>query len=197
MGPLALDSEGDSSSHPDPARAPAVQLFVERVRDVQPDFRLTAANGPTVTEICRRLDALPLALELAAPWMKVLTAEELLRRLTRDVLLSTAGPRDLPERQQTINATVAWSHQLLAPNEQRIFRRLGILPGRFPIEAVAAVVTGREDSSSGTDKALRAASSLIDKSLLLRSETSATTRPLYLHARNRAGICGPRARGCG
>jgi predicted ATPase/DNA-binding XRE family transcriptional regulator len=179
VGPLALDSEGDSSSQPDLARAPAVQLFVERVRDVQPDFRLTAANGPTVTEICRRLDALPLALELAAPWMKVLTAEELLRRLTPDVLLSIAGPRDLPERQQTINATVAWSSQLLAPNEQRIFRRLGILPGRFPIEAVAAVVAGREDSSSGTDEALRAASSLIDKSLLLRTETSATTRPLF------------------
>ena len=80
----------------DLARAPAVRLFVERVRDVQPDFRLTAANGPTVTAICRRLDALPLALELAAPWIKVLTAEDLLHRLEHDVLLSTAGPRDLP-----------------------------------------------------------------------------------------------------
>ena len=72
-----------------PGTCPAVRLFLERVRDVQPDFRLTAANGPTVTAICRRLDALPLALELAAPWMKVLTAEELLRRLEHDVLLST------------------------------------------------------------------------------------------------------------
>ena len=67
----------------DLARAPAVRLFVERVRDVQPDFRLTSANGPTVAAICRRLDALPLALELAAPWIKVLTVEDLLRRLTR------------------------------------------------------------------------------------------------------------------
>ena len=80
---------------------------------MQPDFRLTPANGPTVTAICRRLDALPLALELAAPWIKVLTAEDLLRRLEHDVLLSTVGPRDLPERQQTMNATVAWSYQLL------------------------------------------------------------------------------------
>ena len=119
-----------------------MRLFVERVRDVQPDFRLTPANGPTVTAICRRLDALPLALELAAPWIKVLTAEDLLRRLTHDVLLSTVGPRDLPERQQTMNATVAWSYQLLAPNEQRVFRRLGALPGRFPIEAAAAVLAG-------------------------------------------------------
>ena len=176
VGPLALDV--DVRSPADLARAPALRLFVERVRDVQPDFRLTASNAATVSAICRRLDALPLALELAAPWIKVLTAEDLLRRLMHDVLLSTAGPRDLPERQQTINATVAWSYQLLAPNEQRLFRRLGVLPGRFPIEAAAAVLGGREDSS-GSDDALRAAAGLIDKSLLLRSETSVAGRPLY------------------
>ncbi len=131
VGPLALDVDAEAMSPADLARAPAVRLFVERVRDVQPDFRLTAANGPTVTAICRRLDALPLALELAAPWMKVLTADDLLRRLEHDVLLSTVGPRDLPERQQTMNATVAWSYQLLAPDEQRAFRRFGALPGAF------------------------------------------------------------------
>jgi tetratricopeptide (TPR) repeat protein len=95
-----------------------------------------------------------------------------------DVLLSTAGVRDLPERQQTINATVAWSYQLLAPNEQRLFRRLGVLPGRFAIEGAAAVLAGREESPSGSDEALSAAAGLIDKSLLLRSETS-VSRPLY------------------
>ena len=68
---------------------------------------------------------------------RIAAAEDLLRRLTQDVLLATAGPRDLPERQRTINATVAWSYQLLAPDEQRVFRRLGVLPGRFPIEAAA------------------------------------------------------------
>ena len=124
---------------------------------MQPDFRLTASNRPTVSAICRRLDALPLALELAAPWIKVLTAEDLLRRLTHDVLLSTPGPRDLPERQQTMNATVAWSYQLLSPNEQRMFRRLAALPGRFPVEAAAAVLAGREDLSSRSNEALRAA----------------------------------------
>ncbi len=132
VGPLALEAGSDAMSPADLARSPAVRLFVERVRDVQPDFRLTPANGATVTAICRRLDALPLALELAAPWIKVLTAEDLLRRLGDDVLFSTiAGPRDLPERQQTINATVAWSYQLLRPDEQRVFRRLGALPGRL------------------------------------------------------------------
>ena len=172
VGPLALDVDVDAKSPADLMRSPALRLFVERVRDVQPDFRLTASNGPTVSAICRRLDALPLALELAAPWLKVLTAEDLLRRLMHDVLLSTAGPRDLPERQQTINATVAWSYQLLAPNEQRLFRRLGVLPGRFPIEAAAAVLVGREDSWTGRGAELPAPAGCRDKSLPLRTESS-------------------------
>jgi predicted ATPase/DNA-binding XRE family transcriptional regulator len=179
VGPLALDVHVDPTSPADLARSPAVRLFVERVRDVQPAFRLTAANGPTVTEICHRLDSLPLALELAAPWIKALSAEGLLRRLAHNVLLSTVGSRDLPERQQTMNATVAWSYQLLDPNEQRVFRRLGALPGRFPIEAAAAVVAGREGAWTGSDEALGAAAGLIDKSLLLRAESAVATRPLY------------------
>ena len=171
---------------------PAVRLFVERVRDVQPDFRLTSANGPTVTAICRRLDALPLALELAAPWIKVLTAEDLLGRLAHDVLLSTAGPRDLPERQQTMNATVAWSYQLLAPNEQRVFRRLGALPGRFPIEAAAAVLAGRDGARDERRSARRGGR-------LDRQESPAASRDLggdssaVPDARNRAGVRGARA----
>jgi predicted ATPase/DNA-binding XRE family transcriptional regulator len=179
VGPLALDVDVDVRSPADLVRAPALRLFVERARAVKPDFRLTTSNGPTVSAICRRLDALPLALELAARWIKALTAEELLRRLMHDVLLSTAGPRDLPERQQTINATVAWSYHLLVPNEQRLFRRLGVLPGRFPMEAAAAVLAGREDSPHGNHDALCAVAGLIDKSLLLRSETPVASRTLY------------------
>ena len=179
VGPLALEVDSDARSPADRAGAPAVRLFVERVRDVQPDFRLTSTNGSTVTAICRRLDALPLALELAAPWLKVLTAEDLLHRLVHDLLPSTVGPRDLPERQQTMNATVAWSYQLLGPTEQRAFRRLGSLTGRFPIKAAAAVLAGRGDSSAKSDEALGAAAELIDKSLLLRAHTSVAARPLY------------------
>ena len=111
--------------------------------------------------------------------MKVLTAENLLHRLEQNVLLSTVGPRDLPERQQTMNATVAWSYQLLGPDERHAFRRLGAVPGRFPIEAAAAVLAGRDGSSATRDDALGAIAALIDKSLLLRSATSVTTRPLY------------------
>ena len=163
----------------DLGRAPALQLFVERVRDVRPDFRLTSANGPTVTSICRRLDALPLALELAAPWIKVLTVEDLLLRLTQNALLSEFGRRDLPQRQQTMNATIAWSYQLLNTGEQRAFRRLGALPGRFSIEAAAVVLAAQGAPSALSDQVLGAVADLIDKSLLLRAEASVAARPLY------------------
>jgi len=177
VAPLALMAEMDSTSPADLASSPAVRLFVERARDVHPDFRLTPANGPTVAAICRRLDALPLALELAASWMKVLTADDLLRRLSLDTLLPAPGPRDLPERQQTMTATVAWSYQLLPASERHVFRRLGALPGRFPIEAAAAVLAG--GASSAGDEALGAVASLIDKSLVLRADASAAARPWY------------------
>ena len=179
VGPLALAARPGLTSPAALARSPAVRLFIERVHDVQPDFRLTSANTATVAAICQRLDALPLALELAAPWLKVLTAEELLQRLGRDILFSAVGRRDLPERQQTINATVAWSYQLLAPDEQGVFRRLAALPGRFPIEAAAAVLAGSDPSAATSEAALRAVAGLIDKSLLLRAETSVSSRPLY------------------
>ena len=177
--PLRLAIDSDATSPADLVRAPAVRLFVDRARDVQPDFQLTAANGPTVAAICRRLDTLPLALELAAPWMKVLTADELLRRLERDALFTAAIPRGLPARQQTMNATVAWSYQLLDPDGQRAFRRFGALPGLFPIDAAAAVLAGRKEAGSESE-ALHAAASLIDKSLLVRAKASVVaTCPLY------------------
>ena len=179
VGPLALGDDSDETSPADLARAPAVRLFVERVRDVQPDFHLTPANGATVAAICRRLDALPLALELAAPWIKVLPVEDLHRRLEQDVLLSTVGPRDLPEHQQTMNATIARSYQLLGPDDQRAFRRLGALPGRFSANAAAAVLADQETAPSARADALAALASLIDKSLLLRTETAVAARPLY------------------
>jgi len=178
VGPLALETNVEATPLAELARSPAVRLFVERVRDVRPDFRLTSGNASTVTAICRRLDALPLALELVAPWMKVLTPEDLLRRLAQDVLFSPVGPRDLPERQRTINATVAWSYQLLDPSEQSVFRRFGALPGRFTIEAAAAVLGG-QDGSTATIDPIGAAASLIDKSLLLRTEAPAPGRPLF------------------
>ncbi|HET7696350.1 MAG TPA: helix-turn-helix domain-containing protein [Vicinamibacterales bacterium] len=180
VGPLMLPPDCDRMPADELARIPAVRLFVERVRDVQSGFRLTPENGAVVAAVCRRLDTLPLALELAAPWMKTLTPEELLRRLEQDVLLSTVGPRDLPERQRTVVATVAWSYQLLGPPEQRTFRQLGVLPDRFPIEAAAAVCAGRDGVPRSTDEALGTVAGLIDRSLLLRGDAPASTRPLFV-----------------
>jgi len=179
VGPLGFVADSDGMSPADLVRVPAVRLFVERVRDVRSDFRLTPANAPTVRAICQRLDALPLALELAAPWMKSLTADELLGRLERDVLLSPVGPRDLPGRQQTMSATVAWSYQLLDPHEQQMFRRLGVLPGRFPIEAAAAVLASPDDPAPAAS-ALGTIAGLIDRNLLRRADTDASTRSLFV-----------------
>ena len=177
--PLGLHADSETMSPADVASVPAVRLFVERVRDTLRDFRLTSANAPTVTAICRRLDALPLALELAAPWLKTLTPEDLLHRLERHAGLPGVGARDLPERQQTMNGTVAWSYKLLDPHEQCAFRRFGVLPGLFPIETAASVLADREASCDGSEQVLSAVAGLIDKSLLLRTETSVPARPLY------------------
>ena len=155
VGPLELEADPDAMSPADLARAPAVRLFVERVRDVQPDFRLTSANGPTVTAICRRLDALPLALELAAPWMKVLTVEDLLRRLDarcpaldrRPTRSSRTPTDDECDRRLELSAP--------EPDEQRAFRRFGALPGRFSLDAAAAVLAGRDASRPSDERSAR------------------------------------------
>lgn len=171
--PLALAADSVEVQH-----SPALQLFVERVKDVQPAFRLTSSNARVVAAVCRRLDALPLALELAAPWIKVLSVDDLLARLEYDVLLSPVAARDLPERQQAMNATIAWSYQLLTPDERRVFRRLGVLPGRFSLDAATAVSGGRAAMVS-SDEVLDIVAGLIDKSLLRRAESSTAARPLY------------------
>src|SRR4029453_5247322 len=179
VGPLDLHPNAETLSPADLTQIPAGNLFIDRVRGVRPDFRLTSMNAPSVVAICRRLDALPLALELAAPWMKVLTADDLLTRLEQGGMLSTPGPLDLPERQRTMNATVAWSYQLLDGDEQRAFRRFGGVPGRFSIEAAAAVLAGSGEASFHIDEALLATAGLIDKSLLHRADSAQASRPLY------------------
>ena len=179
LGPLDLHVHAEALPPDDVAQLPAVRLFIERVRGARPDFRLTSTNASAVVAICGRLDALPLALELAAPWIKTLTPEGLLRRLEQDVLLPAVARGDLPERQQTMSSTVAWTYQLLGGDEQRAFRRLGALPGRFPLDAVAAVLAGATGRSDSGEESLRAAAALTEKSLLHQIEGSVAGRPLY------------------
>jgi len=137
--PLALP---DPTQVDDPvalAQVPAVALFVRRVRAARPDFALTAANAATVAAICRRLDGLPLALELAAAQIRLLPPAALLAQLDHRLAVLTGGARDLPARQQTLRATLAWSYDLLAPDEQALFRRLAVFVGGCALEAAGVV----------------------------------------------------------
>ena len=137
--PLAVaDREGEHPAVETTVPA-ATRLFVERAQAVQTGFVLTPGLAPTVAAICRRLDGLPLAIELAAVWVKVLPPPLLLARLERRLPLLTGGGRDLPARQQTMRATIAWSDALLSADEQVLFRRLAVFVGGFTLEAVEAV----------------------------------------------------------
>lgn len=117
----------------------AVRLFVERVQDVQPNFALTENNAPTLAAICIHLDGLPLAIELAAVHCKVLSLQKLLEQLAHPLDLLTQGFRDLPDRQQTLRATIAWSYHLLNKAEQALCRRLAVFVGGCTLEAAEAV----------------------------------------------------------
>ena len=120
----------------------AVQLFVERAASALGRFALTDETAPIVAEICRRLDGIPLAIELAAPRLKVLTPEALLARLDDQLHLLTAGSRMAVPRQQTLRAAIEWSYALLSEAEQAMLCRLGVFAGSFTLEAVAAVAAG-------------------------------------------------------
>ncbi len=136
--PLALPGQ-EHQSLPDLAGVEAVNLFVARARAVDPNFQLTEANAAAVTEVCRRLEGLPLAIELAAARVRVLEPQPMVTRLERRLPLLTAGARDLPERQRTMRGAIAWSHDLLSAEEQALFRRLAVFVGGFTLDAAAAV----------------------------------------------------------
>ena len=117
------------------AQYEAVQLFVERARAARPDLTLTRENASAVVEICRRLDGLPLAIELAAARVRLLPPGPLLARLDRRLSLLTGGPSDRPARQQTLRGTIDWSYDLLTPADQLLFRRLAVFVGGFTLGA--------------------------------------------------------------
>ncbi|RIK45600.1 MAG: hypothetical protein DCC58_05820 [Chloroflexi bacterium] len=121
------------------ADAAAVRLFLTRATDAQPTFRPSSHDVEAVAEICQRLDGLPLAIELAAAWVRVLPPSALAARLERRLPLLAGGPLDAPERQRTMRAAIAWSHDLLAPAEQRFFRRLAVFAGGFTLDAAEAI----------------------------------------------------------
>ena len=121
------------------AGVPAVRLFVARATEVRPGFALTPDNAEGVAAICRQVEGLPLALELAAARVKILPPAVLRTRLAQRLPLLSGGARDAPERQQTMRQAIAWSHDLLSETEQILFRRLAVFAGGCTLEAAAAV----------------------------------------------------------
>ncbi|HVC42950.1 MAG TPA: tetratricopeptide repeat protein [Candidatus Saccharimonadales bacterium] len=159
LAPLALPPASGQESTESLLAYSAVALFTERARATRGSFELTPENARAVAAICRRLDGLPLALELAAARLRLLSPEALLERLDRALEVLTSGARDTPGRQQTLRATIDWSHSLLTAPEQRLFRRMAVFAGgaRFAdIEAVCAVPgeTVLDELESLVDKAL-------------------------------------------
>jgi predicted ATPase/Tfp pilus assembly protein PilF len=139
LHPLTVPDVAQEVSSEQLALTPAVALFLARAQALRPDFRLTSANAATVAAICRQVDGLPLALELAAARLLVLPPEALLARLAHRLALLTQGARDLPVRQRTLRATLAWSYDLLSAEEQTLFRRLAVFAGGIDLEALACV----------------------------------------------------------
>jgi predicted ATPase/class 3 adenylate cyclase/Tfp pilus assembly protein PilF len=156
----------------------AVKLFVERAKAAKAGFEVTDENAPAVAEICARLDGLPLAIELAAARVKVLTPQKMLDRLSDPLKLLTKGARDLPERQRTLRATMEWSHALLEVGEKALFARLSVFAGGCTLEAIE-VVCGAAEGDSRVE-VLDGVESLVDKSLLKEEVVGAEPRFVML-----------------
>jgi predicted ATPase len=169
VAPLAVPPAGASN----PGQYDSVRLFTARAHAAVPGFELTGGNTEAVAEICRRLDGLPLAIELASARVRLLPPPALLARLDDRMRLLTAGARDLPPRQRTIRSTLDWSFDLLSAEEQALFARLGVFAGTFSLSAVE-VVCGDADTAAGEDldraepggQVLETLSSLVDSSLV-------------------------------
>jgi predicted ATPase/serine/threonine protein kinase len=163
--PLELPSPGALFQPSTLMECASVALFVQRAAAVTPTFALTSKNAGAIVEICRRLDGLPLAIELAAARVKILPPVELLARIERPLEVLTGGARDLPERQQTLRQAIKWSYDLLTVPEQTLFRRLSVFAGGCTLESAEAVCDTREDL--GVD-ILQGVASLVDNSLLVQ-----------------------------
>ena len=164
---LRLAAGDDEASVAQIASADAVRLFLDRARAVRPDFVLTEHNATTVAAICARLDGLPLAIELAAARVGHLPLPAILTRLDQRLTFLTGGARDKPDRLRTLRNAMAWSYDLLAPDEQRLLRSLALFQGGFSLDAAEAI--GGERGGYAGD-VLELVASLVDKSLLRLDE---------------------------
>ncbi|HET8631024.1 MAG TPA: tetratricopeptide repeat protein [Thermomicrobiales bacterium] len=175
VAPLALPGPGETTDLVSVRRAPSAALFLDRLAAVAPGRAPGDADAPAVAAICRRADGLPLALELAAARATHLTLGELAARLARPLPLLSRGPRDLPPRQRALRDTIAWSYDLLAPEERRLFRWLAAFAGGWSLEGAEALCAGEAGLTGGVVDGLAA---LVDGSLV-RVERGADGRARY------------------
>ncbi len=201
--PLGLPDPGDGVSLAEVMKSPAVRVFAMRAASVVPSFAITETTAPVVVDICRRLDGLPLAIELAAARVNVLPLSAVRDRLDRRLPLLTGGSRDAPRRHQTMRDAISWSYGLLTEDEQTVFRRLAVFAGGFTLDAAEAVGDPASEASERNHGAestagsavgiasgflrehrrlrlsvLEVVGSLVDKSLL-HQEASPTNAPRF------------------
>jgi predicted ATPase len=169
--PLALPDLSEATSVEALSQYAAIALFIERAIAIQPEFTLTNENARAVAEVCIRLDGLPLAIELVAARLKLLSPAEILTRLEHRLALLTGGAKDLPRRQQTMRKTISWSYDMLGRSEKKLFRRLSVFVGGCTLSAVEAIC----GDALGID-VLDGLSSLVDKSMLRQKEQSKTEK---------------------
>lgn len=163
--PLALPNPQDRPLITTLSQYEAVRLFIQRAQAVKPDFQVTNDNAPAVAEICIRLDGLPLAIELAAARVRLLSPQAMLGRLNSRLGLLTGGARNLPARHQTLRNAIDWSYSLLSHDEQKLFARLAVFSGGGTLEATEAIWTAENDLA-----VLDGIESLVEKSLLVQKE---------------------------
>ncbi len=169
---------------------PSVELFVERAQSVSPDFALTRQNAAAVAAICRRVDGLPLALELAAARIRTLSPTALLARLDQSLPLLSGGARDLPERQRTMERAIEWSYDLLGPEQQALFRRMAVFADGWTLEAAEAI--GASGVANG-GTVVEHLADLVEQSLVLvepgEDRRFRLLRPVHEYARRRLEAC--------
>ncbi|MET0672838.1 MAG: DUF4062 domain-containing protein [Microbacterium pygmaeum] len=173
VGALTTPADHLPASLDSTARTSAVALFVDRARAATPSFDITAANAADIADICRRLEGLPLAIELAAAKVRILTPAGIAERLGKSLPLLTAAVRDLPERHRTMRATIDWSVSLLPDVQRELLEDLGVFATRFTLEAVEALGAGRSWEGQEID----ALAALVDGSLVKQTEMGG--RPVF------------------
>jgi len=177
LTPLELNNQSINAI----MESPAIELFIQRVKAVQPDFQITEENANAITEICSRLDGLPLALELAAARIKLLPPKAMLKKLQESPLqMLTGGARDLPARQQTLRNAIQWSYDLLNDDEKYAFRWLAIFVGGCTLEAAQSVI--------GSPASMDVLESLVGKSLLRQTEKEGAPRLSMLETIREFGL---------